>query len=916
MMPASALHSAQQPCIFSAVSSSDQVNGDLHFMQNICSVLENTKQGIWQLSLPNRQLLVSAYWQEHIETQSSPEYTLADWLNRIHPEDRAMMQQQLENYLNQATTYYEATYRVRITGTDYQWILDRGQVVERDEQGHASKLLGIYTDISQQKEQELMLITTKHSLKRAQVVANIGSWELDLNQNQLFWSDQIFRIFELDEQSFTPSYELFLELVHPEDREIVQHAYEHSLMMQDSYYSIEHRLKLPSGQVKWVREIAENEFDEQGRAVMSRGTVQDITQQKNFHLQLETANRAKSEFLANMSHEIRTPLNAIIGISELALHHYSDTYSIEQQRSALEKINHSAQLLLGIINDVLDFSKIESGKIEIHPIPFSLNKVIEDLRVLFQPIAQEKSLGYRVEIVNALSATFLGDELRIKQILINLITNAIKFTPSGEVVLRIEQMPTTAEHPYQTTIDFRVTDTGIGIAPQDQQRLFTAFNQADNSITRQYGGTGLGLIISQKLVQAMNGKGICLVSEKGKGSTFSFELPLIQQADQQSDEKKITKTRQLPQLQGNILLVEDNIINQEIAHTFLTHMGLHVSLASNGVQAVELAQQKRFDLILMDIQMPIMDGYEASKRIRQHNPHVPIIALTAAATIEDREKALAHGMNEHLSKPINSSNLYQALLPWLNQGMTSSDLSVEHPSITLETDTPAEADTHLLVALDDQSGLQRVQHNQKLYLKLLNNFQHQLSDDFAGLIDTLAQLQQRPTNQQAWQTAQYLTHGLKGVSANLAAQKLAKISHLLNDLLKKKILPSPDQRQEFTNILQETQQAIHAYLVIHQSLPETSKTDHHDLAPITPNETNLNAFITLKKRVELSEFIDDDTLEALDHFIPASAEPTWEAIKEALSEFSFDTALIDLDQLLTQLSHSTTLVTNEITTSS
>lgn len=916
MMPASASPSAQQPCMFSTASSSERVNSDLYFMQNICSVLENTKQGIWQLSLPSKQLLVSAYWQEHIEPNTLPEYTLADWIARVHPEDRTMMQQRLEEYLTQASPYYEATYRIRITGAEYQWILDRGQVVEYDAQGQASKLLGIYTDISQQKEQELMLMITKQSLKRAQIVANIGSWELDLIQNKLFWSDQIFRIFELDEQKVMASYRLFLDLVHPEDRDIVKHAYEHSLFIQDSYYSIEHRIKLPSGQVKWVREIAENEFDEQGKAIMSRGTVQDITQQKHFHLQLEAANRAKSEFLANMSHEIRTPLNAIIGISELALHHYTDTYSIEQQRSALEKINHSAQLLLGIINDVLDFAKIESGKIEIHPLPFSLNKIIEDLETLFQPIAQEKSLVYRVEIMNSLFTAYLGDELRIKQILINLIANALKFTPSGEVVLRLEQIVTQGQS-HQTTIRFSVADTGIGIEPRDQQRLFTAFNQADNSITRQYGGTGLGLIISQKLVQAMNGKGINLVSEKGKGSIFSFELPLIQQENKPISNKETIRTRQLPQLQGNILLVEDNIINQEIAHTFLTHMGLQVSLASNGVQAVELAQKKRFDLILMDIQMPIMDGYEATKRIRQHNSLVPIIALTAAATIEDREKAIAHGMNEHLSKPINSSNLYQTLLPWLNQGISNTKIAAEPLSISLETGKQPETEaTHHLMALNDQLGLQRVQQNQKLYVKLLNNFQHQLSDDFSGLIDTLTQLQQQPTDQQAWQTAQYLTHGLKGVSANLAAQKLARMSHLLNDLLKKKILPSPDQRQEFTETLQETQQAISAYLIIHQPAPENMTTEQQPQAQVSTNDINWSVFARLKKRMELSEFIDDDALEALDHYIPISAQPTWDSIKEALSEFSFETALTNLDHLLTQLNHSTTFVTNETPSSS
>ncbi len=862
-------------------------------------------------------------------------------------------------------------------------------------------------------DQSQNLLKVKESLKRAQMVAQIGSWELDLIEQKLYWSDQIFRTFELDEDIFIPSYQAFLNLIHPEDRRLVEESYQQSLINKTSY-ALEHRLQMPDGRIKWVREIAETDFDSTGKPLISRGTMQDITQQKltqlaleksehrfrltmeatmtglwhwdmqehivwsdeNYEMlgyaphsfdmnlsnftallhpddvqsmfatiklqvaekksfvvqfrlrnakntwtwiegrgkttdydvqgnpsfmvgthvniqhqksiehalaqakqQAETANRAKSEFLANMSHEIRTPLNGILGLSELAL----DEPDPEQLKKELKKIHHSAQLLLGIINDVLDFSKIESGQLDIQHSPFSLSQLIDNLNTLFQPIAREKHLIFRILADQQLAVTYLGDELRIKQVLINLISNALKFTPTGEVVVKI--------HPIDKQLSFCVEDTGIGIREEDQQKLFSAFSQADNSITRQYGGTGLGLIISQKLVQAMGGSGIDMTSESGKGSVFSFKIPLIAQQLPSLDMNiELSETKQadpsqkkaiFSPLNGHILLVEDNAINQEIAKAFLKRMGLRVSVANNGAQGVEMAQKEQVDLILMDIQMPIMDGYEATKRIRQRDAQIPIIALTAAVTTEDKQKALSYGMNEHLSKPINSSKLYHTLVQWLNNRSS-------HAPQQLNTSTSTTA-----LVLNTAQGIMQLQHNESLYHKLLTTFVKQLQQEFALISPLLDQLAEATSAK--WDDVQYLTHGLKGVAANLAAQQLAAISQQLNHCIKQRQLPDATMIDTFRDVMRDTQSAILSYLAVYPEEVISASTDQ-----LVSSEIQ-QTFVQLRQRILHSEFIDDHELTTIGSHLPKEMQPAWQDIRTHLNEFSFDAAQNCLDQLLAHI---------------
>ncbi len=377
----------------------------------------------------------------------------------------------------------------------------------------------------------------------------------------------------------------------------------------------------------------------------------------------EQSAKAKSEFLANMSHEIRTPMNGILGL----LHILSHTELNASQQDYLDKAVLSANNLLRIINDILDFSKIEAGKLEIEEIPFTLHEICSEIQSLFMPQIKEKLLACLMDEGTHATITILGDPIRLKQVLINLIGNAIKFTHHGSVSLNIEANDNTAgEMLYR----FIISDTGIGLTTEQIDSLFSAFTQADTSVTRMYGGTGLGLTISKRIVEMMRGE-IWVESTIGKGSTFiftaRFKLPEAVEASMPE-----LPFSDLPHEQTNtnahILLVEDNEINQIIAEQLLTSVGYTVDIAANGQEALDMLDKNEYNLVLMDIQMPVMDGLTASTKIREQSKykHLPVIAMSAHAMVGDKEISLKHGMNDHITKPISPKLLYNTLNYWLN----------------------------------------------------------------------------------------------------------------------------------------------------------------------------------------------------------------------------------------------------------
>jgi signal transduction histidine kinase/ActR/RegA family two-component response regulator len=371
------------------------------------------------------------------------------------------------------------------------------------------------------------------------------------------------------------------------------------------------------------------------------------------------ASHAKSEFLANMSHEIRTPMNGIIGMQSLAL----SASSPEESAGCVLSAQQSAYSLLAILNDILDVSKIEAGRMEIQPTAFSLRAAIEDVLQLVRPRALEKGLGLASTVSATTPDAVIADPLRIRQVLTNLLGNAVKFTDRGFVDLRVDSRPDVLD---QLHLDVAIIDTGIGISPEKQGLIFESFRQADSSTTRQYGGTGLGLTISARLVGLMGGT-IAVESAPGLGSTFRFSIP-CRRATTVAPEPMRNPLPPVPQAARRlrILLAEDNPVNQRLAQKLLEKRGHSVFVVGDGRQAVEAASEAPpFDVILMDIQMPAMDGLEATRAIRRiQNPErnsVPIFAMTAFAMQSDRERCLAAGMNGHLSKPINPSELCQTI---------------------------------------------------------------------------------------------------------------------------------------------------------------------------------------------------------------------------------------------------------------
>jgi two-component system, sensor histidine kinase and response regulator len=661
-----------------------------------------------------------------------------------------------------------------------------------------------------------------------------------------------------------------------------------------------HKSITKNGEIIWQQVNGLPMFDQNGSIVGYRGAGLDITSAKNAQDELEnakakaeSASKAKTEFLANMSHEIRTPMNAIIGLGDILDDMLSDT----KQKEILHKINSSSKMLLGIINDILDYSKIEAGKLELENNNFNIEDILSQLKVMFEERASKKGLELYFHLKGEKVGLIFGDELRLTQVLTNLLSNAIKFTHSGNVTLKIELIQITNNE--KAKISFSIEDSGIGMNTEQLNKLFKPFSQADSSTTRKYGGTGLGLVISKNIVKAMGGN-IEVWSQEKVGTRFYFTLDfnlascefnqniqnntfqkvlivddqeisrevlkdmlnrfgcsfdeasngleaieLIRAEDSKDkpydillidwnmpllngvktieklqdmynqkelkakiptifmisayskediDLEKIKidcfiskpvtpsslfdamvdakggnlksidtlKTANTPNLSGlHILIVEDNEINQEVVSLMLKKVGISYEIASNGKEGVEkfLEDEHKFDIILMDLQMPIMGGYEATQKIRQFNKKIPIVALTAAAMVEDKEKSFQMGMNEHISKPIDKNELYRVI----------SQLS--HIKIAYQ-DTKKDSKEVL-----DTKYLEENITSQKLINSLLQKFKTQLvSGEFENIVDILKAKEAQASEK---------VHSLKGVSGNIGAFELCDILTSIDSKFKK-----------------------------------------------------------------------------------------------------------------------------------
>ncbi len=508
---------------------------------------------------------------------------------------------------------------------------------------------------------------------------NDGIWDWDLLTNQVYYSPRYCEIIGFSQDEIPRTLDSFASRLHPDDRDRVFAAVQRYIADHKSY-DIEFRFQHRQGHYLWIRARGQAVWDNQGRAVRMAGSHSDITLARHNEEQLrlakevaEAAARTKSEFLANMSHEIRTPMNGIIGMTDLAL----QTPLSAEQLDYLETVKSSATSLLTIINDVLDFSKIDAGKLVIAPQPFELLKFVDRIMHLLALRASEKQVAFSQRIEDNVPIWVVGDEIRLGQVLINLLGNAIKFTPAGgKVELLVRALPhREVSQPMAVELVFIISDTGIGIAPEKLEKIFEAFVQADTSVTREFGGTGLGLTISRKLVSLMGGR-IDVKSIPGGGSTFTFSVP-VQVSEPRApslerEEPRVAVTLTPVPQSRHILLAEDNPVNERLARRVLEKQGYVVTVARNGREAIDLAcastNPNPFDAILMDIQMPLIDGLEATQAIRrfekQINRHTPIIAMTANAMEGDRERCLDAGMDDYISKPIDIQHLTAVVQRW------------------------------------------------------------------------------------------------------------------------------------------------------------------------------------------------------------------------------------------------------------
>ncbi len=573
---------------------------------------------------------------------------------------------------------------------------------------------------------------SQRQLVEAQRLALLGNWELDLINDKLFWSDEIFRIFEIDKEKFGASYEAFISAVHPDDREKVNTAYTESLNNMQPY-NITHRLLMKDGRVKYVSEQCESYFDAVGKPIRSVGTVQDITEHKlredeltqyRDHLEelvrdrtaelrlsrdaAEAANKAKSTFLANMSHELRTPLNAIIGFSQLM---DQDPGLSAGQRANIEIINQSGEHLLKLINDVLEIAKIEAGKVQLEIASFDLHGMAREVSDMMKLRALQKGLQLEYNQSPELPRFIKGDEARMRQILVNLLGNAVKFTDHGSVTMRLGVKDNAHHH-----LLIEVEDTGPGISDADRQLLFKPFVQLASGMMQ--GGTGLGLSIVRQFVQLMAGS-VSVESTPGKGSLFRVDLPL-----EESRQEEVTSLSSMGhgeviglapgQTAYRILIAEDHRDNQLLLSKLMTDLGLEVKVAQNGLECIQIFEQWQPDLIWMDRRMPVMGGLEATQRIRQlpSGDRVKIVAVTASVFKEQQAELLAAGMDGFVRKPYRLNEIYDSMEKQLGIKFTYlADASTQEFDDDLLTPqrlsaVPAQLRNGLRVALESLDGEQ------------------------------------------------------------------------------------------------------------------------------------------------------------------------------------------------------------------
>lgn len=611
--------------------------------QRLDMVLDAAGMGTWEWDFISNRIiwddslfrLSGISKEEFLQTYDN----LLELANRaLPPEDNLRMLNKLREVVDGKTDNYDFEHDLLHPDGTIRHFLGKGKA-QRSPEGKLLNLIGITIDVTKQKIAEDALRRSESNLARAQAMAHLGSYSLDIQKGDILWSEGLKAIcgYEADQML---SLELAASRIHPDDRKRICEALQ-TAVKEKYQFNYEYRIVRPGGAVRYVHDRGEISHDENGNPAWMFGTLQDITDRKLIEEQLfkakeaaEIANRAKGDFLANVSHEIRTPMNAVLGMLDLLL----ETDINNEQREYLQLAHVSAESLLSTIDDVLDFSKIEQNKIELEQIDFNLKSLISYIINLLSGKTGSNGLKLAYYIEEDLPSSFVGDPVRLKQVLFNLLGNAIKFTKEGEVALSVEKyipsdrgyLSPNSNEGEEMSLLFKVRDTGIGIPFENIDKIFDAFTQVDASVTRKYGGTGLGLAISSQLVELMGGR-IWVESEVGKGSTFYFTARVKRGSNEEYHEQEsrflenLIKLKENNELDGseissgkslNILLAEDHPINQKLILSLLKKKGHNLSLVTNGKDVLDILSIRDFDAVLMDVQMPGIDGLEATRKIR------------------------------------------------------------------------------------------------------------------------------------------------------------------------------------------------------------------------------------------------------------------------------------------------------------
>jgi PAS domain S-box-containing protein len=611
-----------------------------------------SKVGGWELIIESNQIFwtdeVYKIYELHPTTALSNNFVLSFY----HPVYRDIISKLTEEAINHGKDFDEEALFISEEG-NLKWVRILGRPVY--EGNKIIKLKGIIQDITQNKDKDKLLDSTSHRLALATRIAKVGIWDLDIISNELYWDSQMYNLYSVEPDTFTNKFEFWQKSLHPMDAERTLNEYQ-ATIKENKPFDTQFRILLKDGSIRHIKALAEIVFNEKGDPINIIGTNWDITDIKKNEEQLKAsieiamkASKAKSEFLANMSHEIRTPLNGVIGFTDILL----NTELTDSQEEYLNIVNDSAKTLLDVITDILDFSKIEAGKMDLSITKINLFSLVNKIASLLQFQIQSKHIELLINVDPKHIPQFIWtDEIRIKQILINLLSNALKFTDRGEIELKIEKL--------NGGLRFSVRDTGIGIDLQDQEKIFQSFDQADNSSTRKYGGTGLGLSISNSILSLMDSK-LYLKSKINDGSIFYFDLFVAM------DHGNVLEDYP-PVDMKNILIVDDNSNNRKILNTMLSYFNIKSTEAESGLKAIEiLKKDKNFDLIFMDYHMPLQDGLETVSIIRSENlinnhktPIVLFHSVIADAKFKNSLKDLE--IFYDLNKPIDINKLSECLI--------------------------------------------------------------------------------------------------------------------------------------------------------------------------------------------------------------------------------------------------------------